>query len=792
MFKRCPDLSGFFLRGASVFLRKGFPRYDGEFSRLPLIGSVEVLRDKWGIPHIYAENLQDLLTAQGFVHSQDRLWQMETFRRMAQGRLSEIAGEDTLLIDQFVRLLGLPELRKRALSVLEPEDVRLLEAYVRGVNAFLEIRGRDLPLEFRKTGLVPEAWGPEDPFSTQALFAWFMQTNYAQELFALKAGSKLDVRDWNDLYPSYPGARLPEDRYFDGIRKLRIGPLEPSALAFFESISRSGCVASGAGSNNWVVAKGRHGKPLLANDPHLPLMVPGMWYLCHLCSPDLDAAGASLAGSLGVMIGFNEKVAWGFTNVETDNLDLFVVRIDPDHPLRYRVGDTERVMDTEQVEIGLPRGKKRNFTVYRTQFGPVITRVERGLNAAVALKTYGTLPEKVLVDRTMRAFLDLNRSGSVGEALKAGRNFGTVSMNLVTADAEGHIGWHVTGAVPLRRGYSGRLPADGSSGYMDWTGFIPYDKLPHCMDPPEGWIATANHRVIKEEGSPALTYSWVAPYRYNRIVGLLSAGDTATVEGFRRMQMDVHSLQAERLLPKILSFDYADKRAREAVSFLKNWDREVRAESTEACIYEVFINEWVRILLEHRLDECTDYYINAWLGWYTIEDVILDRPESGFWNKEDRHKNVITSTLESALIKSMEWLERRLGPDRGRWRWGRLHRYVFRHPAARGWLASKLLNRGPYPSHGDNATLNVAGFIPLHGDYDVKHYPSLRMIVPLGEPDRAQIVAPMGQSGQPGHSHYDDMLPLWLEGGTVTLPLRRPAVEAAAVHRLVLKPRGPR
>ncbi|MBA7650223.1 Acyl-homoserine lactone acylase QuiP [subsurface metagenome] len=786
---------------ATLILRKGFPNYQGYIQGLPLHNQVEVLRDSWGIPHIYARDEHDLMVGQGFVHAQDRLWQMESIRRLTQGRLSEVAGEEALKADYFARLLGLPQLKSRAIKALSPKERTVLQAYVDGVNAFLRLRGEDLPLEFRFTGLKPEPWSLDDLYSIWALISWIIQNNYRQELLALKAGQVLGLDQCNELFPSHPGAVLPQDEYFERIRHMKVGPLIPEALAFYDALPEgypdatgekrsSNIMPSGkGGSNNWVVASSRDGRALLANDPHLGLTVPQIWYFCHLYAPGIHAAGASLAGSPGIVIGHNGRVAWGVTNLMTDCADLFLVQVDPDQPTRYYVAGRTMEMEQERVVFKLPKGKSRQMIIYRTIYGPVITRLEKGVEAAAALKWYGTLPEGALEDHTFRSLLSIYRVRNVAESLDSGKHMSVIGMNLVAADKEGHIGWQATGAVPIRQGYSGRLPADGSSGSMDWAGFLPYSKLPCSEDPPEGWLATANQRVVKDGEAHPISFSWCSPYRYERIAALLQNLPSPSLEDFHRIQMDVHSLQAESLLPRILSYQYRNCKARKAIKMLREWDREVRTDSRAAALYEVFLTEWLRTLLEDELGEDLALYFHFSTSLYSIQDIILDRPDSSFWDRKDTpEREGPQEILEMSLIRAVEWLGERLGPSMQQWSWGRLHNYEYRHPGARGSFITWLLNRGPFPAKGDNTTVNAGIYCPADGEYRVSAIPSLRMIVPLSDLDQTRIMGPMGQSGQPGHPHYDDMIEHWINGEAATLAFSRQAVERGAVTRLFLTP----
>ena len=509
---------------------KGYPRYDGSIQGLPLRAPVRVYRDAYGIPAIFAGSVYDLLTAQGFVHAQDRLWQMETIRRITNGTLSQVTGEDYLLFDYFIRMIGLPQLKKRALDTLSMEERAYIDSYVEGVNAFIDLHGENLPLEFRTLGFHPEPWTAEDVFSYAIYLAFVLESNYLEEILALQMAGTIDADAWNLLFPSSPGAQLPAENFFDWAKDLEIAPLHPAAIAVNDVLSPSR--TRGGGSNNWAVAEGADGAPMLASDPHLLVTVPPPWYFCRLNAPGIDLAGVSLAGFPGVVIGHNARVAWGLTNVQTDCLDLFVLKVDPRRPTYYYAGEEVLEMKIETVEIPLRGGEVRKLPLYHTIFGPVITQVTEGSEAVAALKWYGTLAERELPDTLQKTLLHLSVARNVEEALEAGQYCKIWGQNLLAADVEGHIGFHVIGAVPQRKGYSGRLPADGSSGRMDWIGFKDYNSLPSCIDPEDGWLATANHRTVPAGSSEPPTYSWCAPYRYQRIAQLLAGLDRPSSEDF--------------------------------------------------------------------------------------------------------------------------------------------------------------------------------------------------------------------------------------------------------------------
>jgi len=501
-------------------------------------------------------------------------------------------------------------------------------------------------------------------------------------------------------------------------------------------------------------------------------------------------AGATVPGLPAVPIGRNGHVAWGVTNVMMDNTDLFVVRIDPERPTRYVVAGRELEMSVEILSFGLPKGLRVELPLYRTIHGPVITQVVPGVDAVASLKWYGTLPEGALDDTTSSSILALTRAESAEEVMSLLRGVKILAFNFLAADSRGGIAWHSTGAAPIRAGYSGRLPADGSSGAMNWQGFVPYDELPHSSNPERGWLATANHCITPGDlRQPPLSYSWAAPHRYERIAQVLSENPNPSVEDFRRLQMDDYCRLADRILPRLALYSFRQEKALRAMEILSIWDRRVSAESAGAAVFEVFLSEWLRLSLADELGADLPLYFDGSIAGYSLEDVLLEHPGSALWDRTDTLEwEAPEEILEDALSRAWEYLERELGTNPRTWSWGRLHRYRFRHSGAANWFTAWLLNRGPYPAPGDGNTVNPGYFSGFPGRYDVFWISSLRMIAPLGDLDGTLIVAPMGQSGQPGHPHYDDMLELWLEGRYAPLPMSRGAVEAAAERRLLLRP----
>jgi penicillin G amidase len=741
---------------------------------------VEIARDRWGIPHITAGGMHDLLFAQGWVHAQDRLWQMETLRRLGQGRISEIAGPSTVGLDWFCRMSGMPDMRRRVFAGMTEEERAFCQAYADGVNACVGAMRR-LPLEFRTMKLSPAPWTAEDCASSQPYIS-FTQTfgPWASKLLAVSRAGRLSEEEWNDMLPVHPGAVLPHEPWFDRAPGLKLGAIHPGAFALHAGFRGSQAVSSpsATGSNNWAVAAGEDGRPMLANDPHMGATLPAIWYFCHLRIPGaLNAAGTTLAGTPGIVLGRTERAAWAVTNFQLDGVDILTVQVDPGDPLRYVTRGGPRSMSEERLDIGLPGGRSVTQLLYHTEFGPVITSLEKGVNAAAVMRWHGTIPADALQDRSLRAVFRFMRAGSAADVLEACRDWKYVSMNFVAADADGHIGWRVSGAAPARRGYSGRLPADASAG-EDWDGFLPAETLPAVMDPAEGILVTANYRPEGLSPEPALSHSWCAPYRHERILSLLRGMRRPGVKDFQALQMDVHSGQADRILPRLAGLTFDDPLADEAAVLLAGWDREVRAESAGAAVFEVFLGELIRCLLEERLGSDFGQYFNS--IFYGVENVILERLSSPLWNGNWR------GVLRAALVRTMESCRRRMGADRHGWSWGRLHRHAFHHRGASSRLRAWLLDPPAFPAHGDCNTVNVSWWCPGDRSWDATTIPSMRLVAALGDPDGLYVAGPLGQSGQPGDRHYDDLTAPWKNGRLVRVPLTEAGVRAVTVKKLTL------
>jgi penicillin amidase len=419
--------------------------------------------------------------------------------------------------------------------------------------------------------------------------------------------------------------------------------------------------------------------------------------------------------------------------------------------------------------------------IYRTAQGPIITKIGGG-QAQVALKWY-----KNVNDNPFHSFYLMNQAASVKDIFKAGANLGMIAINLVAADVEGNIGWHAAGNIPIRSGYSGCWPVDGCQSRFQWKGFIPYSELPSSFNPPEGFIATANEDRREKNYPYDISFSWAAPYRAQRIKELLREKEKLDRDDFQRIQNDQYSLRAERIISFIRDLEPESEPAAQALEILKKWDRNVNVESGEAALYELFLTSLISNLVKDELGEnLYFYFVNMYKS--LIVDELSSHSGSPLWDRIDTpQKETWREIVEMSLAEALKEAEKRMGRDRNEWQWGKLHKIFYRHPGAESWITRKLMNYGPYSLGGDNITVNYAGFNPVQGKYDVTTIPSFRMIVDMTDLGKTLIIGPMGQSGQPQHPHYHDMIDLWRNGQYIPMYFHKKDVTANHTELLVLK-----
>ena len=759
--------------GAYLHLRRSLPQVDGEIVLAGPEAPVEILRDAHGIPHVFARSIADASFALGFVHAQDRLWQMETSRRLASGRVAEIAGPAALPIDRLMRTLGLRRVAAANLARYDDETRRWLDAYAAGVNAFLA--GKPvLPPEFLLSGVEPEPWSALDSVVWTKVMALDLGGNWRGEMLRMHLAQSLPLERVGEFLPPYPGDKPLAIRDFRGL---------------YEGISMPPSPGWPPGASNaWVVSGERSasGKPLLANDPHLRLTAPPVWYFAHLSAPGLDVIGATLPGVPGVIIGRNQRLAWGFTNTGTDVQDLYVERLLPDG--RYLAPDGPREFTVVRERIAVKGQADEEIEVRISRHGPVISRDSAEHVLALA---WTALQED---DRSGQAILRVARAHDWPSFLAAARDYQAPMQTISYADVDGNIGFASIGRVPVRKPANdlrGLAPAPGWDARYDWAGWIPFDELPRVFNPRDGMVVNANHKTLPPGYRHFITSEWQSPYRANRISELLAATPKHSKESFARMQMDVVSPAVRDLLPRLLATPAKTERARDALKRLAAWDATMAADRPEPLIVIAWWRELSRGLYG---DELGAAFNGTWgMRAPFVASALTARGGAARWCDDTRTERVETcdDILAEALERALDDLTRRYGANPDRWRWGDAHFAWSQHrPFSRvRWLAPFFEIRAPVP--GDAYTVNVGqtDFNDASEPYASRHAASLRAIYDLADLETSLFIQSAGQSGNPFSRHYRDMSALWARGDYVPMLTERKRIEALGVQRLVLTPR---
>lgn len=755
--------------------------------RVPALAApVDIVRDRWGIPHIWAASLEDAFYALGYVHAQDRLWQMEMNRRIASGRLAEILGPGALEIDRFMRTLGVRRAAERGLAALSADTRRMLDAYAAGVNAFLAATPV-LPIEFWLTGARPEPWTPADSLAWVKMMAWDLGANWRNELLRMRLARSLPAERIHQLLAAEPGEPVPAlpdlgtlygELERDAVQLTRFAP-DPAAL----------------GSNNWAVAGDRSltGRPLLANDPHLDLSAPPVWYFAHLSAPGVEAIGATLPGVPAIVLGRTDRIAWAFTNTGSDVQDLYIEKLDGAGG--YRAPDGPRDFEVFEETIEVKGREPVRLRVRATRHGPVVSDAVReapGITPrghVLALAWTALEPD----DRTLEAALGFLRARNWEEFLAAARDFHTPQQNILYADVDGRIGFVAAGRVPLRRpdnDLRGLAPAPGWQARYDWVGWVPFDELPRRADPPEGLLWSANERIVPAGHRHHFTHEWQPDYRARRIAERLRAAPRHGVGSFAALQADVVSLAMRELLPHFLAARPRSEEARRALAALSRWDGAMTSERAEPLVAWAWLRAFTRRLYADELGEAFPEY---WAPRAAFVAAVLARRNG----MERWCDDVRTSTEEScaellalSLEDALADLRRRYGSDSARWRWGEAHRAWHEHrPFARQrWLARLFDIRVPSP--GDAYTVNVGRteFANEERPYTNRHAASLRAIYDLADLERSLFIHSGGQSGNVLSRHYAAYSEAWARGEYVPMRTNRATIEAEPHRRLRLLP----
>jgi penicillin amidase len=770
------------------FVRRPWPQVNGELAVPGLSAPVEIIRDDWGVPHIYAENEHDLFFAQGFVHAQDRLWQMEFNRRIGSGTLSAILGEPTLEIDRFMRTLGLRRSAERDLASADEEVRALLQAYADGVNAYVEGHRDRLPLEFTILGVDPEPWTPSDTLSWAAVMSLQLGRTYQTELFRARLIAALGQDATQQLLPPYPEDAPviipPEARSYAWLQDIAID--SPDGLE-----DLLGKPAMFLGSNNWVVHGSRTatGKPLLADDTHLGLDMPSIWYENGLHGGRFDSVGYSFPGAPLVIIGHNGQIAWGVTNLAPDVQDLYIEKLDdPAHPAQYQFKGEWQDLETAYETIEVKGQDPVTLNVIATHHGPIVNQVVGDLALAEPLALQWTALNG---NRIFHSAMLLNLATDWDEFRHALSYWDAPSQNFVYADLEGNIGYQSPGKIPIRAsGHQGLVPVPGWTGEYEWQDYIPFDELPYVYNPPTGFIATANNKVVPDDYPYHLAYSWSLGFRAQRITDLLAANSSVTIEDMRDIHAQTYSLPAEALRPYLLAIEPEDELQARALDLVESWDLYLEADQAGAAIYQTWYWFLVQNILRDELgDDLLSKYRNSYHLLFVL-DLMPHADSPWFDDKTTPQIETRDDIVRRSLADAVAWLSAEYGNDPDKWAWGHLHSKTFVHqPLGQSGigLLEDLFNSDTVPAGGDGYTVNAA-WLDYNEPFEMGGGVSQRYIADLSDLENSRIIHTTGQSGQLFHPHREDMIPLWQNVEYHPMLFSRQAVDASAEATLILTP----
>ncbi|NLE70839.1 MAG: penicillin acylase family protein [Actinomycetales bacterium] len=831
---------------AAAVVRRPLPDHAGTVQVPGLEDEVRVLRDARGVPTIEASTAEDLFAAQGYVHAQDRFFEMDYRRHVTAGRLSELVGEneDALAADRVIRTFGWRRVAEEEWSLLDPATRRYLEAYADGVNAYLADHGsQGLAFEYTVLGLQvdvgePEPWDPVDSLAWLKAMAWDLRANYDEELArGLAYATVRDVATVEQLFPRYPqdehtpivAPAEPVSAVVDAdateARAVQAAALDApdleralaSAAAALDAVPTLVGEGDGVGSNSWAVS-GEHtasGAPLLANDPHLSLSAPGIFMQMGLRCTDVgprcpfDVAGFTFAGFPGVIIGRNADLAWGLTNMGADVTDFFLERVDAEAGTYLRDGEQVPLdVRTETIEVN--GADPVEIEVRSTVHGPLVSEVLDIRSLAGSPTPASPRPGTEVAlgwtalqpGRTADAVFALNAAADADDVAAAAALFAVPAQNIVFATADGHIGYQAPGLIPLRsRVVDGPVPSDGTwprpgwDSRYDWAGFVPPEDLPRALDPPEGYVVAANQAVTPQGTSPFLGVDWDYGFRSQRIRTLLDEaiadGVPIDAEVTAAIQLDSWSPFAEALVPALLGAP-VDAFTKEAVDLLRDWDRRMTADSAAAAYFAAVWSTLLELTFQDDLPEAA--WPDGGSRWLQVVVGLLDEPDSPWW--DDRRTVNVVESRDELLARALETarleLTVQLGKDATAWQWGRLHVAAPQHAVLGGPSVPapvrELVNPRPLAVPGGSSIVNAMAWDAASGSFEVTAGPAMRMVVDLGDPDASTWVASTGTSGHPGSVHYTDQFAAWARGDTFPWPFSREAVRDAASRELTLRP----
>jgi penicillin amidase len=799
-------LLGIVIGGAwfTVSVRRAWPQEDGRIEAAGLSAPVEVVRDRWGIPHLYAANEHDLFFAQGYVHAQDRLWQMEFNRSVGSGRLSALFGPGPLDTDRYLRTIGLRRAAERDLALLSADTRAILDAYAQGVNAFVAANRGALPVEFKILRVNPEPWTAVDSLTWSRMMGFTLSLNSQFELGRSRLTEVLGAEATRRLIPPYPADApvivpdftLPAMPQASATEDSLASFTLPGFLPGFFPTSRRDQIW---GSNAWVVHGSRTatGKPLLANDTHLGLAMPSVWYENGLHGGRFDCVGFSFPGMPLVIIGQNRRIAWGITNLNADVQDVYLEKLDdPQHPRRAQFMGRWEELRREREEIPVKGGQPVTLEVLSTRHGPLIHQAlmpppeRRAQPMSLRWASYDG-------NRLLDAISRLDRAGNWQEFRQAMALWDSPSLNIVYADVDGNIAYQATARTPIRAsGHDGTVPVPGWNGTYEWKGFIPFEQMPYVLNPSSGFVATANHKVVSDSYPYPLTQDWAPADRARRINALLAADRSVTREDMEKFQLDVVGAQStRRFIGYLAAVRPADEVERKALERARSWDLRFDTDSVGAAINAVWGDRLVPAIFDELdRDPRLEFAKGVVYGQPDMIDELMKHPNDPWFDDKrtpqvETRDDIVRRSFSAAVAK----LRQELGDDVDEWRWGRLHTISFAHqPLGMSGIAPLewIFNSKTMEVPGSGETVDSLGGTDPADPFRVGFGVSQRFIADLSDLGRSVAVNSTGESALPFHRHREDQVPMWARGEYHPVLATREAARAQAESVLTLSPAG--
>ncbi len=792
-------IAGFFFLRYQV--RKSFPETSGSLTIAGLHTSVTITRDEYGVPRIAASDEHDLMLAFGYVHAQDRLWQMDMARRIGEGRLSEILGNVTVPFDRMFRIVGIKRISAAVEQHITPESSARLEAYAAGVNAFIETHKGKLPVEFDLLRYEPEPWTPQHSIIVGRLMAWELNLSWWTDLTFGALVDRLGFEKTKEIFPSFPNSVapiVPSDEWRKTVK---------AALAFMET-SHDYCTFRGiggtlGGSNAWVVdpQKSASGSVILANDTHLQLSNPSKWYEAHLHAPGYEVSGFSVPGIPGIISGHNKNIAWGLTNVMADDADFYIERIDSTDPKRYIYDGKSLPLEISEEEIHVHNDTSQYVTIRSTHHGPIVTDIKTILKKedykfVASMRWTGTE-----ISDQIEAFNKIDRAANWEEFIGGVKDFSGPGQNFVYGDAKGNIGYWCGVKLPIRpSSVNSLLPLNGWEKETEWKGFVPFAQLPHVYNPPEGYIATANNKIVDDTYPYYISNLWEPASRIQRLREVLGKEDKFSVTDFEHLQNDQFSFYAKEMTPYIIAAcreDFYPPFTTPVKEYLSSWNFIFSTENIATAIYQEFLTRFVENIFADEMgpELLHDYSVLVNIPLRTMSRLV--QQDSSSWFDDIRTNRIETRNdiIRKSMTEAIDALRKTLGDETKNWQWGKLHTVTLQHPFGLKKPLDKVFSIGPFP-YGGGSTSMMSGEYSFNDvlqpgemskPFGVTVGASFRHIVDMSKPEEARTILPSGQSGQVFNKHYDDQTALWLHGAYKT-SRSDDATAAKAKERLILNP----